>query len=556
MQTAVVDQFVDLTGRHAEVGRARRRRAEAGRAARRATSRPSWAGPSTRPSTSGEPGLCPLCHLDVVELQRPRRSQCATCGATGRLADDFTRRVDRPDTSVISMAEKRAHYDEILETAQRHAKLRDRSSRRPSTYDSFDPARPARIASLPTDAGGTATTNDVSQRPRPLHVLIAGGGLSGLALAQGLLKSGHTVEVFERDADLNRKQGYYLHFNAHRRQGAAPRACRTTSSSSTSRPRASPTTAPSRSCSTTSSTSSPRSPHMGPPNAGPAQPHRRAPPDAAPDPVRPPRRPPARRATRSSRYERGRRRRHRHASPTAAPRAATCSSAPTASARRSARQLLPEVPVIPTGIQGIGVYGRTPITPELDALLPDILNQGVLMAVDRKGSRLLIASFRPRRPADEAAADDRARRRARRRAGRTSWSAAASRRAPRSRRRAEWTAGDGAGDARLDARARSRAGTRRPGRSSRGMDLGLDVHDPVRLPRAGRELGAVAGHDRRRRRARHAARRSAWAPTCRSTTRPCSSTSSTGSAAARSTCPRRSAPTRRRCARSPTRSCG
>ena len=49
---------------------------------------------------------------------------------------------------------------------------------------------------------------------RSLHVLIAGGGLAGLALAQGLLKSGHTVEVFERDADLNRKQGYYLHFNA------------------------------------------------------------------------------------------------------------------------------------------------------------------------------------------------------------------------------------------------------------------------------------------------------------------------------------------------------
>ena len=33
-------------------------------------------------------------------------------------------------------------------------------------------------------------------------------------MAQGLLKSGHTVEVFERDADLDRKQGYYLHFNA------------------------------------------------------------------------------------------------------------------------------------------------------------------------------------------------------------------------------------------------------------------------------------------------------------------------------------------------------
>jgi hypothetical protein len=48
---------------------------------------------------------------------------------------------------------------------------------------------------------------------RPLHVLIAGGGLSGLALAQGLLKAGHAVDVYERDPDFNRKQGYYLHMN-------------------------------------------------------------------------------------------------------------------------------------------------------------------------------------------------------------------------------------------------------------------------------------------------------------------------------------------------------
>jgi 2-polyprenyl-6-methoxyphenol hydroxylase-like FAD-dependent oxidoreductase len=68
-------------------------------------------------------------------------------------------------------------------------------------------------------------------------------------------------------------------------------------------------------------------------------------------------------------------------------------------------QLLPEVPVIPTGIEGIGVFGRTPITPELDELVPDLLNQGVLIAADRTGTRLLIASFRPRRAATEAAAE-------------------------------------------------------------------------------------------------------------------------------------------------------
>src|SRR3954451_20303494 len=54
---------------------------------------------------------------------------------------------------------------------------------------------------------------------RSLHVLIAGAGLSGLALAQGLRKHGHTVEVFERDADLTRKTGYMLHMNAFGGEG-------------------------------------------------------------------------------------------------------------------------------------------------------------------------------------------------------------------------------------------------------------------------------------------------------------------------------------------------
>ncbi len=57
----------------------------------------------------------------------------------------------------------------------------------------------------------------------PLHVLIAGGGLSGLALAQGLIKDGHSCDVFERDADDSRKIGYYLHMNAD--GGEALRRC-------------------------------------------------------------------------------------------------------------------------------------------------------------------------------------------------------------------------------------------------------------------------------------------------------------------------------------------
>jgi hypothetical protein len=97
----------------------------------------------------GPPGLCPLCHLDAIVLTGsdvPRREvQCATCGATGHLDDDLSVSWTDLDTSVISMAEKRAHYDEILETAQRHAALRASVLEKASTYDSFDPVvRPVR----------------------------------------------------------------------------------------------------------------------------------------------------------------------------------------------------------------------------------------------------------------------------------------------------------------------------------------------------------------------------------------------------------------------------
>jgi 2-polyprenyl-6-methoxyphenol hydroxylase-like FAD-dependent oxidoreductase len=57
-----------------------------------------------------------------------------------------------------------------------------------------------------------------------LRVAVAGGGLGGLCLAQGLLKAGVDVTVYERDASLAvRRQGYRLHVDA--RAGQALEQC-------------------------------------------------------------------------------------------------------------------------------------------------------------------------------------------------------------------------------------------------------------------------------------------------------------------------------------------
>src|SRR3954470_11298598 len=57
---------------------------------------------------------------------------------------------------------------------------------------------------------------------RPLHVLIAGGGLSGLCLAQGLKRAGVSCAVYERDPEV-RRQGYRITINGD--GGNALEAC-------------------------------------------------------------------------------------------------------------------------------------------------------------------------------------------------------------------------------------------------------------------------------------------------------------------------------------------
>jgi 2-polyprenyl-6-methoxyphenol hydroxylase-like FAD-dependent oxidoreductase len=234
---------------------------------------------------------------------------------------------------------------------------------------------------------------------RPLHVLIAGGGLSGLALAQGLVAAGHTVDVYERDPDFNRKQGYYLHMNPF--GGEALRALLPAdlfelylATSRKTYRRQDSIVLDNRFNELSSQ------PHLGPPNGG-ERPHTGI----------------HRRTLRQILSARLGDAFHVGTAVTGYTEdadgvTATLSDGSTVrgdvlvgadgirSAVRAVR--LPEVPIIPTGIRGIGVYGRTPLTPDLREIMPDILMEGVLIAVDRTGSRLLVGVYDPREVVEEA----------------------------------------------------------------------------------------------------------------------------------------------------------
>ena len=136
MQTAVVDQFV-ISG----AGTPKSVVLDDAAMARSARLGANVAGQLGRTFDEaeylGEPGLCPLCHLDVVELHG-RAVACATCGAEGELADDFSVEWTNLDVSVISLTEKRDHYDEILETARRQNEVRDSINDKASAFEGYD----------------------------------------------------------------------------------------------------------------------------------------------------------------------------------------------------------------------------------------------------------------------------------------------------------------------------------------------------------------------------------------------------------------------------------
>jgi multimeric flavodoxin WrbA len=95
----------------------------------------------------GEPGLCPLCHLNVVDVRADGVVECATCGAAGRLAVvDGSPRFDFDDPaglekSVIAMAEKRHHAEEILDTAAAHAARAEEVAAGAAPYREWDGGR-------------------------------------------------------------------------------------------------------------------------------------------------------------------------------------------------------------------------------------------------------------------------------------------------------------------------------------------------------------------------------------------------------------------------------
>lgn len=228
----------------------------------------------------------------------------------------------------------------------------------------------------------------------PLHVIVSGGGLSGLALAHGLLKDGHSVTVVERDTDLNARAGYYLTLNDF--GGQALRRCLPSdlfalyqrASRRTPARRASIVLTPGlqevSSMPSMALSDDPEYPDTGI--------HRRT-----------------LRQILAARLEPVLILGRRGISYTEDAQGVTLTLDDGTSLRgdllvcadgvRSPlrAQRHPRAVVVDTGIQGISLFGLTPITPELEAVLPEELYDGnAIIVADRSGRRCLLVAFRAR----------------------------------------------------------------------------------------------------------------------------------------------------------------
>jgi multimeric flavodoxin WrbA len=90
----------------------------------------------------GEPGVCPLCHLDAIVLY-PDHIECASCGAGGRL-EVTDGRVSAvfpaagQQQSILAYAEKLDHFHEVQDTAARQASERAHIDAVAAEYAAWD----------------------------------------------------------------------------------------------------------------------------------------------------------------------------------------------------------------------------------------------------------------------------------------------------------------------------------------------------------------------------------------------------------------------------------
>lgn len=234
-----------------------------------------------------------------------------------------------------------------------------------------------------------------------LHVLIAGGGVGGLTLAQALTRAGVSCAVYERDPAGAPRAGYRLTMNAD--GGNALRACLPddlyelylqTSRATPPRPLAVVIDSQCHELTT--------QPHLGPPNDG-ERPH------TAID----------RRTLRHILRARLGDALHDGAAVTgftdhgdhveaqlADGATVTGDVLVAADGVGSAvrRQLMPGVEIIPADVGGLGLFARSPLTPEIMSELPSVLLDGFVIANDRAGGLLALGAYDPREPVADAAA--------------------------------------------------------------------------------------------------------------------------------------------------------
>lgn len=94
----------------------------------------------------GDPGLCPMCHLDLMILNGAN-VECGTCGARGVLGDAGAVTWTSFDTCVLTLAERRDHSREIQDTAAKQNARRAEINAKAALFEDFDPVvAPERVS--------------------------------------------------------------------------------------------------------------------------------------------------------------------------------------------------------------------------------------------------------------------------------------------------------------------------------------------------------------------------------------------------------------------------